>query len=39
MLLGAVCSALYLRTRSLWAPVAANASFGLMLLGASTALN
>jgi membrane protease YdiL (CAAX protease family) len=38
MLLGAVCSALYLRTRSLWAPVAANAGFSLMLLGASTAL-
>jgi membrane protease YdiL (CAAX protease family) len=38
IVLGAVCSALYLRTRSLWAPIAANAGFGLMLLAASTAL-
>lgn len=38
VVLGAACSVLYLRTRSLWAPVAANAGFSLMLLGASTAL-
>ena len=36
---GAACSALYLRARSLWAPVAANAGFSLMLLAAGTALN
>lgn len=38
MVLGAVCSALYLRTRSLWAPIAANAGFNLLLLAASTTL-
>lgn len=37
IVLGAVCSALYLRTRSLWASVAANAGLSLMLLGAGTA--
>lgn len=38
ILLGAVCSALYLRTRSLWAPVVANAGFSLLILAASATL-
>jgi membrane protease YdiL (CAAX protease family) len=38
LMLGAVCSLLYLRTRSLWAPVTANAGFGLLMLAATTAL-
>lgn len=38
LMLGAVCSLLYLRTRSLWAPVIANAGFGLLMLAAGTAL-
>ena len=39
LILGAACSALYLRTRSLWAPVAANAGFSLMLLAAGSWLH
>ncbi|TNJ34590.1 CPBP family intramembrane glutamic endopeptidase [Arenimonas terrae] len=38
LMLGAVCSLLYLRTRSLWAPITANAGFSLLMLAASTAL-
>jgi membrane protease YdiL (CAAX protease family) len=39
LMLGAVCSLLYLRTRSLWAPIIANAGFSLLMLAASTALH
>ena len=38
LMLGAACSLLYLRTRSLWAPIVANAGFSLLMLAASTAL-